>query len=149
MYNTNTNIYLNLQAHLRLGTTLICASALAHSEKNMQTLTVKSLKTETHPQTKVMFWFLFASTRGAATRIRLVKLLQDHPYNANQISRELSMDYKAVKHHLKVLENNNLLAKFEANYGAAYYLSALFEENQAVFDEIAARLEKSSDKRWT
>jgi len=148
MYNTGTNIYLNLQAHLRLGTTLICASALAHSEKNMQTLTVKSLKTEIHPQTKVMFWFLFASTRGAATRIRIVKLLQNHPYNANQLSTGLSMDYKAVKHHLKVLENNNLLEKFEANYGAAYYLSTLFEENQAIFDEIAARLEKSVDKRW-
>ena len=84
----------------------------------MQTLTVKSLKTETHPETKMMFWFLFASTRGAVTRIRIIKLLQNRPYNANQISKELSLDYKAVKHHLKILENNNLLGKFEANYGA-------------------------------
>jgi len=114
----------------------------------MQTLTVKSLKTEIHPQTKVMFWFLFASTRGAATRIRMVKLLRNQPYNANQLSKELSLDYKAVKHHLKVLENNNLLEKFEANYGAAYYLSTMFEENVNVFDEIATRMEKSGDKRW-
>ncbi len=106
----------------------------------MQALTVKSLKTETHPQTKMMFWFLFASTRGAATRIRIVKLLQNQPYNANQISTELLLDYKAVKHHLKILENNNLLGKFEANYGAAYFLSPLFEENQNVFDEIATRM---------
>jgi len=106
----------------------------------MQTLTVKSLKTETHPETKVMFWFLFASTRGAATRIRIVKLLQNHPYNTNQISTELSLDYKAVKHHLNILEKNNLLGKFEANYGAAYFLSSLFEENQNVFDEIATRM---------
>ena len=148
MYSTGTNLYLNLQARLRLGTTLICASALAQSEKNMQTLTVKSLKTETHPQTKVMFWFLFASTRGAATRIKMVKLLRNQPYNANQISKELSLDYKAVKHHLKVLENNSLLEKFDANYGATYYLSTLFEENQPIFNEIAARFEKSVDKRW-
>ena len=140
MYNTGTNLYLNLQARLRLGTTLICASALAHSEKNMQTLTVKSLKTETHPQTKMMFWFLFASTRGAATRIRIMKLLQRQPYNANQMSTNLSLDYKAIKHHLKILENNNLLGKFEAHYGAAYYLSALFEENVIIFDEIATRM---------
>jgi len=106
----------------------------------MQTLTVKSLKTETHPQTKVMFWFLFASTQGAATRIRIVKLLQNHPYNANQLSTELSLDYKAVRHHLKILENNNLVGKFEANYGATYYLSSLFEENVAIFDEISARM---------
>ena len=114
----------------------------------MQTLTIKSIETETHPQTKVMFWFLFASTRGAPTRIRMVKLLRNQPYNANQLSKELSLDYKAVKHHLKVLENNNLLEKFEANYGAAYYLSTMFEENVNVFDEIATRIEKSGDKRW-
>ena len=114
----------------------------------MQTLTVKSLKTETHQETKLMFWFLFASTRGAATRIRIIKLLRNQPYNANQLSKELSLDYKAVKHHLKILENNNLLGKFEVNYGSTYYLTTLFEENQAVFDEIAARLQKSVDKRW-
>jgi DNA-binding transcriptional ArsR family regulator len=125
---------------LQLGKSLICASALAYSEKNMQTLTVKSLKTEIHPQTKVMFWFLFASTRGAATRIRIVKLLQRQPYNANQMSKELSLDYKAVKHHLHTLEKNNLLEKFDANYGATYYLSALFEENFSVFNEIADRM---------
>ncbi len=113
----------------------------------MQTLTVKSLKTETHPETKMMFWFLFASTRGAATRIRIVNLLQNHPYNANQISKELSMDYKAVTHHLKILENNNLLGKFEANYGAAYYLSTLFEENQDIFDEIAERMKVNHETK--
>ncbi len=109
-------------------------------DKNMQTLTVKSLKTETHPQTKMTFWFYFASSRGAATRIKIVKLLQKQPYNTNQLSKELSMDYKAVKHHLNVLENNNLIGKFDAQYGATYYLSALFEENQNIFDEIAARM---------
>ena len=106
----------------------------------MQTLTVKSLQTETHPQTKMMFWFLFASSRGAATRIRIVKLLRNQPYNAHQMSKELSMDYKAIKHHLNILEKNNLLGKFEARYGATYFLSALFEENQAIFDEIASRM---------
>jgi hypothetical protein len=40
------------------------------------------------------------------------------------------------------------LEKFDANYGATYYLSALFEENFGIFDEIVARLEKSGDKRW-
>ena len=106
----------------------------------MQTLTVRSLKTEVHPQTKMMFWFLFASSRGAPTRIKIVKLLKIHPYNAHQLSQELSMDYKAIKHHLQVLEKNNLIGKFEANYGATYYASELLEQNQPVFDEIANRM---------
>ncbi len=115
----------------------------------MQTLTVKSLKTETHPQTKMMFWFLFASSRGAATRIRLVTLLRNKPCNTNQISKEISVDYKSVKHHLKVLERDNLVIKIGDIYGAIDYVSPLFEQNQAVFDEILAKVEKSRDKRWT
>jgi predicted transcriptional regulator len=110
--------------------------------KNMQTLTVKSLNTETHPQTKMMFWFLFAKTRGAATRIRIVKLFQNQPYNANQLSKELSLDYKAVRHHLKILEKNNLITKMGENYGVTYFVSQLFEESKSVFDEIVEKLKK-------
>ena len=89
----------------------------------------------------MMFWFLFSSSRGAQNRIRIIRQLQRQPLNTNQLSQELSIDYKAVKHHLGILEDNNLLGKFEeAHYGAAYYLSALFEENNSVFDEITARM---------
>ncbi len=125
---------------IAVGKKVICACMLATMIRIMQTLTVKSLKTEVHPQTKLTFWFYFASSRGAASRIRIIKLLQKQPYNNNQLSKELAMDYKAVKHHLKVLENNNLIEKFDAHYGATYYLSALFEENQNIFDEIATRM---------
>lgn len=106
----------------------------------MQTLTANSLQTKTHPQTKMMFWFLFSSSRGAPTRVRIVKLLRDQPCNAHQISKELAMDYKAIKHHLAILEKNNIIGKFEASYGASYYLSELFEQNQVVFDEILSKL---------
>ena len=106
----------------------------------MQAITIKSIETETHPQTKMMFWFLFASTRGAATRIKIVKLLKKQPYNAHQLSKEISMDYKAVKHHLDVLVKNNIITKYDAAYGAAYCFSPLFEENQEVFDEIVTKM---------
>ena len=106
----------------------------------MQTLTLRSIKTEAHKETKMMFWFLFASSRGAMTRIRIVELLKDSPSNAHQISKVLSMDYKAVKHHLDTLESNNLIGKLDAQYGKAYFASTLFEENQGVFDEIASKI---------
>jgi len=63
---------------LQLWESLICASALAKMGKNMQAITIKSIETETHPQTKMMFWFLFASTRGANSRIKIVKLLKNN-----------------------------------------------------------------------
>ena len=106
----------------------------------MQTLTVKSLKTEVHPQTKAMFWFLFASSKGAITRIKIANLLREQALNAHQISKELSLDYKTVKHHLNLLEKNNLLEKFAADYGSTYYISNLLEENHSIFDEIVSRM---------
>ena len=106
----------------------------------MQALSTRSIQTQVHPETKMMFWFLFASSRGAATRIKIVKQLQEIPFNTHQLAKEMSMDYKAVKHHLDILEKNNLVGKFEAVYGAAYFLSPLFEENQSLFEEIKAKI---------
>ena len=106
----------------------------------MQALSARSIQTQVHPETKMMFWFLFASSRGAETRIKIIKQLQERPYNTHQLSKELSMDYKAIKHHLDTLEKNNLVGKFEAVYGAAYFLSPLFEENQSLFEEIKTKI---------
>ena len=106
----------------------------------MQTLTIKSIEAESHPETKILFWYLFASTRGAPVRIKIVKLLKNQPYNTHQLSKELAIEYKGIKHHLNVLEKNNLITKFSAGYGTIYYMSTLFEENQSVFDEIISKI---------
>jgi DNA-binding transcriptional ArsR family regulator len=128
-----------MQACLQIWERVINASTHAINDNFMNTITVKSLKTDAHPQIKIMFWFLFASTKGAATRIRIVNLLRRQPYNANQLSKEVSLDYKAVRHHLNTLEKNNLVEKFDTHYGGSYYLSTLFEENLEIFDEISSR----------
>ena len=119
---------------------LINASVLAIIEKNMRAITIKSIETNVHPQTKIMFWTLFATSRGAPARVKIVKLLKNRPYNVHQISKEISLDYKGVKHHMKILEENNLIEKINVTYGATYYLSPLFEENYPVFDEITTKL---------
>ena len=106
----------------------------------MQKLIAKSIQTQVHPETKMLFWFLFASSRGAETRIKVVNQLQQRPYNTHQLSKELNMDYKAVKHHLNVLEKNSLIGKFEAVYGAVYFMSPLFEENISLFEEIRSKI---------
>lgn len=105
----------------------------------MNSVTLRSIETVSHPQTKMMFWYLFATSRGAKTRIKIMKLLQEQPYNTHRISQELGMDYKAIKHHFEVLEKNNMIGKFDANYGATFYPSVLFEENELLFDEIVER----------
>ena len=129
-----------MQAHLHIWETFINASPLAVLERNMQAITVKSIKTESHPETKILFWILFGSTRGGPVRIKIVKLLRNRPYNTYQLSKELSLDYNCVKHHMNTLEKNNLVEKINVTYGAAYFLSPLFEENQLIFDEITTKL---------
>jgi len=129
-----------MQAPLQFGENLITASPLAIIGKNMQALTVKSIEEKSHPETKMLFWCLFASTRGAPTRVKIVTLLKNQPYNTHQLSKELSLEYKGVKHHLNVLEKNNLVVKFSATYGTTYFMSPLFEENQSVYQEIVTKI---------
>ena len=106
----------------------------------MQALSARSNQTQVHPETKMLFWFLFSSSRGAETRIKVIKKLQERPYNTHQLSKELNMDYKAIKHHLNVLEQNNLIGKFDAVYGATYFTSPIFEENISLFEEIRSKI---------
>ncbi len=62
------------------------------------------------------------------------------PRNRNQLSIELDLDYKAIQHHLKVLEKNNLVRKIGNHYDVIYCVSTLFENSEFVFDEIIDRL---------
>jgi len=114
----------------------------------MRAITIKSIKTETHPETKRLFWFFFAATRGGASRIRIISYLRMMPTNTHRLAKEMKLDYKAVQHHLKTLEQNNLVTKVGSNYGATYFPSVLFEDGEAVFDEIVSKLNQVSEKKW-
>ncbi len=106
----------------------------------MQTLKARTIEAKSHLQTKIVFWLLFVGSKGGANRIRIMSVLRKRPRNRNQLARELGMDYKNIQHHIKVLEGNNLVKKFGNAYGVIYCVSAFFENNEIVFDEIVARL---------
>jgi len=108
-------------------------------------ITIKSLKTKAHPETKRLFWFIFVSTRGGKNRIRIISHLRIMPTNTHQLATQMRLDYKAAQHHLKILEQNNLVTKVGSNYGATYFPSILFEEAEPVFDEIVEKLKKTDD----
>ncbi len=102
----------------------------------MHQVTVKSIQTSAHPEMKKIFWSLFVSTRGAANRTKIISLLRNRPSNPNQISKNLDIDYKSASHHLKALEGNYLVEKFQGGGITTFFVSSLFEENQQMFDEI-------------
>ena len=114
--------------------TLIYASMISYTIMN--TITIRKIATSVHPETKKVFWNLFASTRGATNRIRIMSLLRERPSNTNQVSANIAVDYKSASHHLKILEENYLVEKYENRGTTTYFTSPLFEENEQVFDEI-------------
>ena len=107
----------------------------------MLTLKARTIEAKSHLQTKIVFWVLFVGSRGRTSRIRIMSALRKRPSNRNQLATELDIDYKNIQHHLKILEGNNLVKKIGNPYGVTYYVSALFENNEFVFDEIVTKLE--------
>lgn len=95
------------------------------------------------PHTKRLLWFLFAGSRGGINRMKLVLTLKENPQNANQLSKKLGLDYKAIQHHIRVLEKNNIISKAGEKYGVTYFISPFLEVNMETFDEIVQKLEKS------
>jgi DNA-binding transcriptional ArsR family regulator len=83
-----------------------------------------------------ILWYVFATSKGGPTRIRIVDLLEKRPYNMHQISKELKMDYKTIQHHIRVLEENRVVTAEEKKYGTIYFPSALFDGVKDIFDEI-------------
>ena len=94
------------------------------------------------PSAKRLFWYLFAGTRGGDTRIKIVILLKDKPYNTNRLAEALGLDYKSVQHHLDVLEKNNLITRQGEKYGVLFFISPYLEAKIDAFDEVVAKLLK-------
>ncbi len=86
---------------------------------------------------KNLLWYLIAGTKGGETRGKIIELLNKKPSNANKIAEILKLDYKTVRHHLEVLEKNNIITAInKGNYGAVYFLSDSMNANIKLFDEI-------------
>ena len=93
-------------------------------------------------ETRKLLFYLFTSTRGGLTRLRIIMLLLEKPFNTHQLSQELDLDYKAVQHHMKVLEKNNMVTKVGEKYGAVYHLSNFLEINISALDEAIDKLDR-------
>jgi DNA-binding transcriptional ArsR family regulator len=74
----------------------------------------------------------------------ILKLLIDRPYNANQLSEVLKMDYKTIRHHLEVLMKNGIITMEGEKYGAIYFLSKTMEANLNEFNQIWDKIDKDS-----
>ena len=95
------------------------------------------------PYAKRLLWFVFTGSKGGLNRIRLISVIRKTPLNANQLAKEMGLDYKAIQHHVNVLEKNNLITRVGEKYGATFFISTFLEVNLETFDEIVTKLEQS------
>jgi DNA-binding transcriptional ArsR family regulator len=94
------------------------------------------------PNTRRLLWYLFAGSKGGDNRVRIIDLLRERPYNINQLAEALGLDYKAIRHHIMVLEKNNLVSKMGQKYGVLYFISNYLEANIGSFNEIRSKIQK-------
>ena len=74
------------------------------------------------PNAKRLLWYLFVGSRGGINRAKIIDLLKEYLYNINQLAEALKLDYKAIQHHISVLEKNNIVSKIGEKYGVLYFL---------------------------
>jgi DNA-binding transcriptional ArsR family regulator len=95
------------------------------------------------PAYKRVLMYLLVGSKGGNNRVQMIKLLKDEPMNANKIGERLGLDYKTIQHHLKILQENNVVVTNSAGtYGAMYFLTPYLERNISVLEEIWARFGK-------
>ncbi|MGD0451448.1 MAG: winged helix-turn-helix domain-containing protein [Candidatus Bathyarchaeia archaeon] len=94
-------------------------------------------------QFKYLLGWLIAGSKGGPMRAKMVEILKDTPQNANQLAILLEVDYKTIRHHIEILEKNNLITSAGgagSGYGTTYFLSPALEENYALFEDIRKRM---------
>jgi DNA-binding transcriptional ArsR family regulator len=57
------------------------------------------------------------------------------------------MDYRTIRHHLKILEKNRMIISSGEGYGKTYFLSIDMDQNYAIFDEILNKLWKKQKRK--
>jgi predicted transcriptional regulator len=97
--------------------------------------------------TRKLLLYLFTGTKGGYTRLKIIMNLEARPSNTNQLSIELGLDYKAIQHHMKVLEKNNLVTKVGEKYGAIFHISNFLEINIGALEKVIDRLERKMNTK--
>ena len=85
---------------------------------------------------KKVLWWLILGTRGGINRAKIIKKLKERPYNAHQLAEELNVNYRTIRHHIKILEDSEVVKSAGEKYGKMYFLSENMERNYGDFETI-------------
>lgn len=62
---------------------------------------------------------LIAGRDGGKTTIRIIDKILTEPYNKNQLSKTLKLDYNTITYHINIIYNHNYIKKLK--FGNSYY----------------------------
>jgi predicted transcriptional regulator len=85
---------------------------------------------------KHLLQWLILGSKGGETRTKILTTLKEKPMNANNLSKKISMDYKTITHHLKILEQNQLINSVGNKYGQIYVISTQLEDEYDLFKKM-------------
>ena len=78
---------------------------------------------------KRLLWWLFVGSYGAQTRLKVLRAVREHPRNAWELSKSLNLDYTTIRHHLGILQKNQLVLTEGERYGRLYFVSDFMESD--------------------
>ena len=84
---------------------------------------------------KMLYWAILG-TRGGLNRAKIIKKLNEMPCNAHQLAEELNVNYRTIRHHIKILEDSEVVKSAGEKYGKMYFLSENMEKNYGDFETI-------------
>lgn len=90
---------------------------------------------------EAVLWQVLAGTRGGPNRARLLHALDRRPRNANQLAEEVELSYNTVRHHLDVLEENDLITSSGSDYGEVYLPSDRVRHHWDTVEAIVEQLD--------
>jgi DNA-binding transcriptional ArsR family regulator len=94
---------------------------------------------------KKVLWWLILGTRGGINRAKIIKKLKERPYNAHQLAEELNVNYRTIRHHIKILEDSEVVKSAGDKYGKMYFLSDNMEKNYNDFETIWEQVKDKSN----
>lgn len=86
-----------------------------------------------------ILWWLIGGTRGGKNRLKIIMQIEKTPMNINQLSEELDLDYKTVKHHIRLMEEHNVVTEMGEGYGSNYFLTDQMNSNMEKLEEITEK----------
>ncbi len=93
-----------------------------------------------------LFSSVFTGMGGRYTRLRIICAITEDPMNTLELSEKLNLDYKTIKHNIKVLEENNLIVREGEGYGDIFFPSEIIPSNLPTLYYVIRKVEAKLDK---